>query len=107
MNKQFKHSKSKQISKPKTKAGLDTAKRMRDKIKSTQQESEEESDLEFKAKSALRKDGAVTSDLVHQDPFFNQDETETAEEKRLRITKKLIKELGEETKTNDDFFMGL
>jgi hypothetical protein len=50
----------------------------------------------------------VTSDLVQADPFFNKnEETETAEEKRLRMTKKLIKELGEETKTNDDFFLGL
>ena len=48
--------------------------------------------------------GAVTEDL--NDPFF---ETENADEKRLRMTKKLIKNLGEETKEEDkeDFFTSL
>jgi len=46
------------------------------------------------------------------DPFFagqELDENETAEEKRLRMTKKLIKQLDEEQKDTekDDFFMNL
>jgi hypothetical protein len=47
--------------------------------------------------------------MISGDAFFAQgeDENETAEEKRLRMTKKLISELGEESKKNDDFFFNL
>jgi len=58
----------------------------------------------------VKKDGAVTRDMIAGDAFFGagaDDENETAEEKRLRMTKKLIAELGEETKKNDDFFFNL
>lgn len=54
----------------------------------------------------------MTEDFV-SDPFFASgqelDEHETAEEKRLRMTKKLIKQLDEEQKDQekDDFFMNL
>jgi hypothetical protein len=56
----------------------------------------------------FRKDGAVTQDMVDGDDFFaTKDENETAEEKRLRMTKKIIADLGEETKNNEDFFFNL
>ena len=56
----------------------------------------------------LKASGAVTEDIVRGNPFFaGEDENETPEEKRLRMTKKLINDLGEETKNNDDFFMNL
>jgi len=48
-----------------------------------------------------------------EDPFFasgqEPEENETAEEKRLRMTKKLIKQLDEEQKDQEkeDFFMNL
>jgi hypothetical protein len=46
--------------------------------------------------------------MINGDPFFEgENENETGEEKRLKMTKKLIKELGEETKNNDDFFYNL
>lgn len=45
--------------------------------------------------------------MVQGDNFFVQDENETAEEKRLRMTKKLISELGEDHKTADDFIYNL
>ena len=70
-----------------------------------------DSDEEQQRRGKLRKDGAITADLV-DDPFFagqELDENETAEEKRLRMTKKLIKQLDEEQKDTekDDFFMNL
>ena len=117
---------SKQISK--TNQGEDVAKRMREKmtkmkvskkadeIDSDRADGEGEawmdSDDEQKRQSKLRQGGAVTADLV-DDPFFASgqelDENETAEEKRLRMTKKLIQQLGEEQKDQekDDFFMNL
>jgi len=64
---------------------------------------------EERVKDNLKKDGAVTRDMIQGDPFFatGEDENETAEEKRLKMTKKLIKDLGEESKNNDDFFFNL
>lgn len=67
-----------------------------------------DSDGEGNAKK-LRKGGAIT-DEVGADPFFTgQDENETAEEKRLRMTQQLIKKLDEDNKNHDkdDFFMNL
>ena len=60
----------------------------------------------------VRQGGAITADLV-ADPFFAGDQAEdvneTAEEKRLRMSKKLIAQLDEEQKDEDkeDFFMNL
>lgn len=56
------------------------------------------------------KDGAITE--VDKDPFFagkDEDDNENADERRLKMTKKLIKELGEESKDKEkeDFFMNL
>jgi hypothetical protein len=68
-------------------------------IASASDEYEEEQEKKF--------NGAVTEDLVPNDPFF---ENENADEKRLRMTKKLIKNLGEEQKNQDekeDFFTSL
>jgi ribosomal RNA-processing protein 9 len=47
----------------------------------------------------LRKDGAITQDLLN-DPYLeapdNELVKENADEKRIRLTKKLIKELGDQ-----------
>lgn len=44
--------------------------------------------------------------MIKDDAFFAQEAiaNETVDEKRLRMTKKLIKELGEETHDKEDFF---
>jgi hypothetical protein len=60
----------------------------------------------------LKKDGAITEDMNIKGTsgFFAEEEediNETAEEKRLKTTKKLIKDLDEETKNNGDFFHNL
>lgn len=56
-----------------------------------------------------RGDGAIED--VDKDPFFagDEDDNENADERRLKLTKKLIKELGEETKDKEkeDFFVNL
>ena len=54
--------------------------------------------------------GAISQ--IDKDPFFakdQDDENENADERRLKLTKKLIKELGEETKDKEkeDFFINL
>jgi len=66
-------------------------------------------DFDQPQRDIIKKDGAVTRDMISGDNFFvkGEDENETAEEKRLRMTKKLISELGEESKKNDDFFFNL
>lgn len=80
---------------------------MREKIQKMKKDEEIHSDasddLEVQEKQFK---GAITEDLVTNDPFF---ENENADEKRLRMTKKLIKELGEEEKNEDkeDFFTSL
>jgi len=53
--------------------------------------------------------GAISADMIHGDAFFQaeDDENESPDEKRLRMTKALIKELGEETKEKENFFHGL
>ena len=64
----------------------------------------ETSDEEFRGQKKVKTTGAVTEG----DGFFAEGhENETVEEKRLRATKKLIKDLGEETKNNDEFFVNL
>ena len=97
---------NKQISK--TKQGVDTAKKMREKIQKMKKDDEEvhsdaSDDLEVQEKQFK---GAITEDLANADPFFDN---ENADEKRLRMTKKLIKTLGEEQKNEEkeDFFSGL
>ena len=59
--------------------------------------------VEKKAKA----NGAISADMIHGDAFFGGDENESPDEKRLRMTKALIKELGEETKEKENFFHGL
>ena len=89
-----------------------------EEIKSDREDNEDallniDSDDERRQKQGkLRSGGAVTADLIN-DPFFAQaegaEENETAEEKRLRHTKHLIKQLGEDQKDKDkvDFFANL
>lgn len=98
-------SKPKQIQK--NKQGVETAAKMREKIQKMQKDEEVVSDAsDFVQEQEKKFKGAVTEDLVPNDPFF---ENENADEKRLRMTKKLIKELGEEQKNEEkeDFFAGL
>ena len=53
-------------------------------------------------------EGKKGSALTKADPFFAAEAiNETGEEKRLRMTKKIIADLGEETKNNDEFFYNL
>ena len=62
-------------------------------------------DLFFEANEQKKQhNGAITAEIAN-DAFF---ENETAEEKRLKMTKALLKELGEEKKEErDDFFVNL
>jgi hypothetical protein len=100
----------------KTNQGVDTANRMKKKIsemKASKKKDEDiesnedsyEDEVEKKPKTA----GAISADMVHGDAFFqgDEDENESPDEKRLRMTKALIKELGEETKEKENFFHGL
>jgi peptide methionine sulfoxide reductase MsrA len=93
----------KQISK--TKQGVDTAAKMRSKIQNLKNDEEIHSASEDEEQEKQFK-GAITEDIAVVDPFFDN---ENADEKRLRMTKKLIKTLGEEQKNEDkeDFFSGL
>ena len=64
----------------------------------------DEEEMFFDANKKQAQTGAITDDIAN-DAFF---ENETAEEKRLKMTKALLKELGEEKKEErDDFFMNL
>ena len=94
--------KEKQISK--TKQGVDTAAKMREKISKMKEDEDIASVSEDEVQEKQLK-GAVTGDL-NEDPFFDK---ENADEKRLRMTKKLIKNLGEEQKNEEkeDFFASL
>ena len=105
----------KQISK--TKQGLETAKRMKDKIGDIKKakksepidediESNEDSEGENLNIKKVKTNGAISADMIKGDNFFAQDNeiNETIDEKKLRMTKALIKELGEETKDKEDFF---
>ena len=73
-------------------------------------DSEELGEDYIDSKNKLREGGAISQDLIN-DPFFAQQdaENETAEEKRLRMTKKLIRKLDEEqgSKEKEDFFHNL
>lgn len=65
---------------------------------------------ESQANHKENKNGAISQ--IDKDPFFakdEDDENENADERRLKLTKKLIKELGEETKNKEkeDFFINL
>ena len=62
-------------------------------------------DMFFEANEQKKQqNGAISADLAN-DAFF---ENETAEEKRLKMNKALLKELGEEKKDErDDFFVNL
>jgi hypothetical protein len=69
-------------------------------------ESESDNDeLFFEANEKTKqKNGAISADIAN-DAFFDN---ETPEEKRLRMTKALLRELGEEKKEErDDFFVNL
>ena len=69
-------------------------------------ESNEDSEGENLNMKKLKTNGAISADMIKGDGFFAQenDVNETTDEKRLRMTKALIKELGEETKDKEDFF---
>lgn len=97
---------------------MDTAKLIRKKIsegKSTKNDEEIDSgdsadDWQAQGDGIKNKDGAISQ--IDKDPFFakeQEDENENADERRLKLTKKLIKELGEESKDKEksDFFVNL
>ena len=100
----------------KTNQGVDTANRMKKKISEMKASKKKDEDIESNEDSyedevekKPKANGAISADMIHGDAFFqgDEDENESPDEKRLRMTKALIKELGEETKEKENFFHGL
>jgi ribosomal RNA-processing protein 9 len=100
----------------KTNQGVDTANRMKKKISEMKASKKKDEDIESnedsyedEAEKKPKTAGAISADMIRGDAFFqgDEDENESPDEKRLRMTKALIKELGEETKEKENFFHGL